>query len=370
MNENLNDDFQIIMIMILKRNNKDYLLAIASNKPRDFALFLIQESSNVYCNRYVLEDFEKINFFKIYLGFGLRQCIEIMIDLLKQKEKLIILEEKESIQIKLSLDIEIGVVGMNLNLPKERIELLLESDKVEQKTKNYIIWHSLLHLFKEKEDDLKKLKEQENKINQLNQELNNIKNEEKLKIHPYIGNFILRNDLQKSNIISEDNIKNFDFVQQRLKIHNLDKELNFIMLYSGKINGDKSQKFHELCDNHKNTLVLVKTKTNNIFGGFAGKTWNSYEIGRKRDVKSFLFSIETKRIYNPKTDSKYHLFCSDLDGPCFYAFSIDNNFFEKGGFCDEIYKCNYDSFENEYELNKGEKYFKIEDLEVYEVKYI
>ena len=142
------------------------------------------------------------------------------------------------------------------------------------------------------------------------------------------------------------------------------------MLYSAKINGDKSQKFHELCDNHKNTLVLIKTDLNVIFGGFAGKMWNSLELGRKKDIKSFLFSFENKKIYNPKLDSKYHLFCSDNDVPFFYAFSVDNLCLQNGGFCDEIYKCNYDSFETEYELNNGSKQFKIDELEVYEVKFI
>jgi hypothetical protein len=374
MTEIENDNIENMRITLIKRNNKDYLIVVGANKSRDFVIFLIQRSSNVYCNKYVLEDFAKINFFKIYLGFGFRQCIEIMIDLLKQKKDLINLEEEENIQIKLSLDIEIGVVGMNLNLPKERIEFLLKNHSIEQEIKNNLMWNGVLNLLQEKEDDQKKIKEQENKINQLTREQNIIKNEEKLKIHPYIGNnFNNINDLKQSKIISEQNIKSLDFVIQRLKIMNTNNELkglNFIMLYSGKLHGDKSQKFHERCDNHKNTLVLIKTKSNSIFGGFAGKTWNSLEMGRKKDFKSFLFSIDTQRIYNPKLESKYHLFCSDSDGPCFYAFSINNNYFDNGGYCDEIYKCNYDSFEEEYELNKGVKYFTIEELEIYEVKYV
>ena len=39
------------------------------------------------------------------------------------------IEEEENKQIKLSLDLEISVVGMKINLPKERIEFLhLQSD--------------------------------------------------------------------------------------------------------------------------------------------------------------------------------------------------------------------------------------------------
>ena len=363
--ENDNANFQILTNMLIEKNDKDYLIIIASNKSLDFAIILVQESSYVYCKKYVLEDFKKINFFKNFIGFGIKQCIDIMIDLLKQKKNLINLEEEENVQIILSLDIELSVDGININLPKERIEFKLKNDNAYKDISNILIWRSVLYLFKEKDDDEKKIKEQENKIKQLSQEIYDLKQ------NLVEQNNNNKNDLNKSKILNEYNIKSFDFVKKRLKLISSGKKLNFLMLYSGTMHGDKSQKFHELCDNHKNTLILIKTNSNIIFGGFAGKTWNSVELGRKKDIKSFLFSFEKQKIYNPKIEeSKYHLYCSDNDGPCFYAFSIDNYFLQNGGFCDEIYKCNYDSFEKEYELNNCCKNFKIEELEIYSVKFI
>ena len=364
--------FQIIMNMLINKNQKDYLIIIASNNTRDFAVILIQQSSYIYFSKYNLDDFKKINFFKNYLNFGLSQCIEIMINLFKEKKSLLNIEEENN-QIKLSLDIEISVVGMSLNLPKERIELILVNDSVDQILKDNLIWNSALYLFQEKEDDQKIKLEQENKIRELTQEITALKqNMDEKKFTKYIfGDYSYENDLIKSKIIKESNLSDFEFVKRRLKLFNKDKTLNFKMLYSAKINGDKSQKFHEFCDNHHNTLLIIKTTKGIIFGGFAAKTWNSYELGRKKDMKSFLFSINNKKIYNPKP-SKYHLFCSDNDGPCFYAFSIENLFFQKevGGFCDEIYKCNFDSFENDYELNNREKTFKIDELEMFEIKFV
>ena len=368
--ENDNAGYQIIMNMLVKQKDKDYLIIIASNTSRDFAIILVQESSNVYCSsKYVLNDFRKINFFKKYFE-NLRQCIETMIDLLKQKKHLINIEEEEN-QLKLSLDIELSVADINLNLPKERIEFILEKDdNANQKIKNNIIWYSVLYLFQEKEEDQKILKSLENKINQLNEEINDLKGSlEEKKLIPYFREN--RNDLNQSKIINVHNKKSFELVERRLRIlNNNNNEINFKLLYSAKINGDKSQKFHELCDNHRNTLVIIKTQSDNIFGGFAGKTWNSMELGRKKDLRSFLFSLKNNRIYNPKKDSKYHLFCSDNEGPCFYAFSIDNQCLENGGFCDEVNKCSYDSFEYDFELNNREKQFKVDKLEVYEVKFI
>ena len=274
--------------------------------------------------------------------------------------------------LKILLDIEISVVGMNLNLPKEKIDIILHNDNLDHIIKTKLIWKCYLNLFQEKEEDQKIKLEQENKIKQLTQEIYELKQniEEKKILTPFLYENNMKNDLNKSKIITDNNMKKFELVKKRLKIFNKDKSLKFIMLYSAKIHGDKSQKFHELCDNHKNTLILIKTELHIIFGGYAGKMWNSLELGRKKDIKSFLFSIDKQKIYNPKPDSKFHLFCSDNDGPCFYAFSINDLCLKNGGFCDEIYKCNYDSFETEYELNNGEKAFKIDELEIYEVKLV
>ena len=372
MTENNYDDYEIIMNLLIKKNEKNYILIISSNKSRDFAIFLIQQASLTYCSKYVLEDFKKINFFKNYLNYGLKQCIDILINLLKEKQNLINIEEEEKKFLKISLEIEIGIVGLNINLPNEKIEISLEFDEIDQIIKNNLFWHTALFLFSEKEEDKKKLLEQENKINKLNQQIYELKEKlDESKITPfYFGDFFLKNDLRKSKILNENNIQNFEFVKKRLKLYNNEKKVNFSMLYSAKINGDKSQNFHEFCDNHKNTLIIIKTVNNAIFGGFAGKTWNSMELGRKKDTKSFLFSLMKQKIYNPKIDSKYHLYCSDNDGPCFYAFSVNNIFLQNGGFCDEIYKCNFDSFESEYELNDGIKQFQIEELEVFEISFL
>ena len=156
-------DFDIIMNMLIKYE-KDYLIIVASNKTRDYAIILIQQSSYIYYRQYFLDDFKKINFFKNYLSFGINQCIEIMINLFKEKKKLINIEEEENKQIKLSLDLEISVVGMNLNLPKERIELILLNDNCEFEIKNNLIWKSVLYLFQEKEKGEKLILELENRI--------------------------------------------------------------------------------------------------------------------------------------------------------------------------------------------------------------
>ena len=366
-------EYKIMMNMLKNYNGKNYLIVIATNTITDCdcAIVLIQESSYIYCNKYVLDDFKKINFFGQYINADLGKCIETLIELLKQKKHLIILEESND-AIKLVLDIVYKIEGTQISLPKEKIELTLskDNDKVDENTKMKIIWYNLLNLFQEKEDNYKIKEEKDIIIEQLKQEANKLQDLKNQKMKMFLEDSNNRNGLKKSQILTEKNIKDFDFVRDRLKENNENKKLDFEMLYSAKKNGDTSFKFHELCDNQNNTLIIIKTKTDNIFGGFARKTWNSMETGRKKDNKSFLFSLRKKKIFNPKRESNYHLFCSDRDGPCFYAFSIENESLKNGGFCDEIYKCNYDSFENEYELNNGVKKFSIDELEVFKVGYI
>jgi len=364
--KNENDEIQIIMDTLIKRNDNYYLIIIATNKSCDFVIILVQQSSFIYTAKYYLKDFKKMNFFKNYLFFGLNQYVEVLKNLFKEKKNQINIDEEENKLLKLSIDIEISIVGVDLNPLKDKIEIILENDKIEKNLENNIIWHNILYLFQEKEKIQNKLLEQENIIKHLKQ---NLETKEITQLFNENNN-IIKNDLNKSKIITDFNNKNFEFIQKRIKLFNKNKKLNFQLLYSAKIDGEKALHFHELCDNHKNTLILIKTDSNNIFGGFARKYWNSLELGRKRDLKSFLFSFDKQKIYNAKPESKYHLFCSDNDGPCFYAFSVNNYCLQNGGFCDEIYKCSYDSFENDYELNNGIKSFKIEELEIYEVKYI
>ena len=384
-NENSDDSvqFEIIMNLNLKKENKDYLFIIASNKTRDYAIILIQKLSCIYANKYVLEDFQKINFFKNN-NYNLSQCIDIMINIFNEKKDLIMIEEEENKQIKISLHIQINVSGLNIRVGEEKIEFILLYDDVDMTIKNNLIWLSVLFLFQEKEEYQKLKIKQENEIQKLNQEITDLKiiiEHLKIEITDNMKDNKINNnnekdnnvdiDFNKSSIVNNNNIRFFDIIKQKLKDIYKRKKIGFKMIYNAKENGDSSQTFHELCDNHNNTLVIVNTTTKNIFGGFASKTWNSMEIGRKKDDKSFIFSINKQKIYNPKIDDlerqRYHLFCSDNDGPCFYAFSINNLFFKNGGYCDEIEKCNYNFFENEYEINNGEKKFQVKQLEIYEI---
>ena len=366
---NNSSSFQIIMNTLLKNNNKNYLCTIASNKTRDFIIILVQQSSYLYAYQLDINFFEKINFFKNILEKGFDKCIDLLISLFTNKKD-ITLEEEECKTLKLSLEIELNIFGTNLKLGKEKIEFILQYDDVEQKIKSELIWLSSLFLLQEREINQKTIDELNTQISDLKNLIEELKKKIINKNNFYTNNnsSIIYDDLNKSQIINKSNINNFNFVKKKIKNIYKKNNIDFKMLYDAKKNGDKSHIFHELCDNNSNTLVLVNTQTNMIFGGFASKKWNSLELGRKKDDKSFLFSINQQKIYNPKKD-KYHLYCSENEGPCFYAFSIEDSFLEKGGSCDETNKCNYETFEKDYELNNGDHHFSIKQLEIYKILF-
>jgi len=358
--------FQIIESELIKNNKKYYLLTIASNKSRNALFLLIQQSSYFYFKK--LEDFKEINFLK---KFNLSQSIDIIIKLFQEKKDSINLEEEENKKIKLSFEIELSINGTNLHFSKEKIEFILNIDDVEQIIKNDLIWLNILFLFKRIEKYNKFKVEQISKIDRLTKEKSDLKNITKFFQRNYdlnnkIINFNEKN-LNYSQIINESNKNHFNFIKKRINYNIEETKIKFRMLYSAKLNGDSSKIFHKLCDNHFNTLVLVKTDKENIFGGFASKSWNSMELGRKKDIKSFIFSINKKKIYNAEKDKNFHLYCSEFDGPCFYAFSIEDSCLKNGGYCDKVQKCNYDSFQNDYELNNGYKKFVVSQLEVFEI---
>ena len=363
-----NDDsfFQIIESELIKNKKKNYLLTLATNKSRNVLFLLIQQSSYMYFKK--LDDFKEINFLK---KFNISQSLDIIIKLFQEKKDLIVIEEKENKHIKLSLEIELSINGTNLNISKEKIEIILNIDNAEQIIKNDLIWLNSLFLIKEIEKYNKFNTEQINKIDRLTKEKSYLKNIiEYLQKNYSLNNKIINfneKDFNNSQIINELNKNQLGFIKKKINYNIEEVKIKFRMLYSAKLNGDSSKIFHKLCDNHFNTLVLVKTDKENVFGGFASKSWNSMELGRKKDLKSFIFSLNKKKIYNAEKDKKFHLYCSEFDGPCFYAFSIEDSCIKNGGFCDEVRKCNFDSFQSDYEINNGIKKFVVDQLEVFEI---
>lgn len=112
--------------------------------------------------------------------------------------------------------------------------------------------------------------------------------------------------LDPSFIILKRKIKTFDvsqeqhynFLKSLLKFNSLDElERNIHPLYLGSSHNFSASKFHELCDNKGPTLILIRSTTKSLFGGFSSRSWSSKNIFFPAPG-SFLFSLskQTKHI--------------------------------------------------------------------------
>ena len=66
------------------------------------------------------------------------------------------------------------------------------------------------------------------------------------------------------------------------------------LLYQASVDGFDN--FHSKCDGFKNTLVVIKSASNNIFGGYTTADWSplNNNSGFKYDANAFLFSLVNK----------------------------------------------------------------------------
>jgi len=74
---------------------------------------------------------------------------------------------------------------------------------------------------------------------------------------------------------------------------------SFSLLWRGSRDRFEDSSFHQLCDGKENTLTLVKSMTNHVFGGFTSIPWESPTKEFERtyaDKSAFLFSINNKII--------------------------------------------------------------------------
>ena len=97
------------------------------------------------------------------------------------------------------------------------------------------------------------------------------------------------------------------------------------LLYRATRDGFGAKDFHQKCDNFKNTLVVIKSTSGNIFGGFTSKPWNSISTvdsqnNHVSDPSSYIFSLvnQNEKPFKALAQSFYSgIFCDTSKGPEF-----------------------------------------------------
>ena len=144
--------------------------------------------------------------------------------------------------------------------------------------------------------------------------------------------------------------------------------VKFNLLYRASDQGDKAKIFHEKCDKHQMTLVLVETTKGRRFGGFTTKTWDGNCL-KKIDNDAFVFCLDNNKIYDIRKN-EYAIGGYPKFGPVFFGCQIRiyDEFFKKGGTTCQR-GLNYKT-KKDYELNNGEQNYIVKEIEVYDIEVI
>jgi len=151
-------------------------------------------------------------------------------------------------------------------------------------------------------------------------------------------------------------------LNNRLKA--VSKKLGEIPIYVASKDGDRGQDFHKKCDGKGPTVVIIKTTTGNIFGGYTNVNWSS--SGGWRPSSSFIFRLrpaigwyELKSGHRP-----YAVGHTPNDGPIFGRghdiFVSDNALNNHASRVD-----GHSYAASRHTLNDGTRNFQVEDYVVY-----
>ena len=125
---------------------------------------------------------------------------------------------------------------------------------------------------------------------------------------------------------------------------------------------------------------MIKTKKGYVFGGFTFKNWehmprdidpNKPNLGSaSRDSRAFGFCVNNQKIYNNEKPNEFAIRCNRNFGPTFKnnLFQIFDSCLRKGGYCSIKSNSHFGGQNYDYEISGGESRFRVEELEVYEVK--
>ena len=179
------------------------------------------------------------------------------------------------------------------------------------------------------------------------------------------------------------NFSDINFLQKRImQINPKIKEVYFSLVYRATEDGDKAANFHQKCDKTGPNIVLIKTRKGCIFGGFTFRNWehltrdmdvNRPNLGSaSRDTNAFGFNVNKQKIYNNEKPNEFAIWCNKNFGPTFKnnLFQIFDHSLKKGGYCNLRKNSNFGGQMFDYEISGGEPKFKIEELEVFEVKLL
>lgn len=266
------------------------------------------------------------------------------------------LDESDSNEIE--IEFKIPLIKLNSDsIVKNLYEIIAEmsmkinelNDKVQQLESDHV--------------SQKQIENSEKNIEKINVKLNKI-NKNTLNLDQDSNFFNRINAITSKNIL----VGNDDYNLLKYWINKGNIKLDLI--YKATIDSDFSNAFHSKCDNHSPTVTIIKTDQGLRFGGYTTKTWN-YDEECKSDDEAFLFSMDYKKKYliNKYTDCA--IYCHPEYGPTFgegFDLCLCDNYMGVNGSYSNFPKS-YGKGNPTHELTGKNPYFRIADVEVYQINY-
>ena len=382
--------------ILIKKENEEYKIKFGIIKSKKKLVIKVTQENYkdlfYYQKNYTILEFQNLS-----VIFSIYKTVEDIIKFLKDR------------QLKIELIKDLFIIKFNVYMPDGKSELIkLDCKKIRQDDnsiinyflgQNKLIQNNISNIEENTEKEIAKIKDiYKKEVPNLKEIKDNNKKEisklkedkKKLEIIIFVLSFIfaviLYYIISKLNKISEniENIYKLNFNSKIIyKINSLefifdyirenDKSLNFNnikLLYRGSRDGDRTKTCHKLCDNKQNVLIIIQSDKGYTFGGYSKigfKTTKKSEF--KKDNNSFLFSIDLQKKYPVVENDTALYYDNDNLGLCFFVslcfgdnfMNLDNNYI--GGYKKEHFK----GLKDKYEMNGGERYFKIKELEVFQL---
>ena len=381
-----NTKINFIEELLIKKDKEEYKIqfGIINNN------LAIKVSSEKSKDMFYYQQIYTINELKnVSIIFSMYNSIEDIIKFLR-KLKFEIDEKNDELLIKFKVFMP---DGQNILIELYLIQYLLNTNHIIKYLLNEI--HSIKINNNKNESEIEKLKNNnlnhENEINKLNEIIDNNKKEllnlreENIKLKNEIN--ILKKYHEKPKENGSDNPfildskiieskSSLDFILNYIRQN--DKTFNFNnlkLLYRGSRDGDRTKTCHELCDNKKNVLIIMKSDNNYIFGGYSKIGFKTINEPNKTECKidnnCFLFSLNLKKIYPVINDKEIICHIGDNSGLCFdSSLSFYDNFLHKNSSISSYIINMFNGFKDKFEMNGGKDSFTLTELEVFQLIYV
>ena len=274
-------------------------------------------------------------------------------------------------------------INIKFDLPFKKfknIDFLIKEKKKAKDEKINELYEIVITQNKEITNLKSKLENVEKNFNELKQTVGNLnellidllnENKENFKRKQFENDVITNT---RSNIFKS--LEEIDFIIDRLKNTQKlkNKKISFNLLFKATRDGQNSSDFHKKCVGKVQQLIFIKTTKGEIFGGYTEEGFYNRDK-YYRDNNAFVFSFYKRKIYNIRRDLNA-IYDSKSYGPCFAGESESSWIIyvpskmlaDKSNTC-ESDKSNFNGITSDFEINNGEKYFNIQEIEVYQILY-